>query len=72
MCYGILCHTVNPEVPILCPDCLIEQFDTLSEEDLYEMYNFFINDKNVDESIKEIFFVAFNKLMLYKRELDEK
>lgn len=68
MCYKILCKTVDPNIPILCPECLVEQFDTLTQEDLYEMYNYFVTDKDMDSSVKEIFFVAFNKLMLLKKE----
>ena len=68
MCYEIMCNTVDPDIPILCPECLVEQFDTLTQEDLYEMYNYFINDKDLDPSVKEIFFVAFNKLMLLKKD----
>jgi len=67
MCYGTKCRTVDPDIPIYCPDCLVDHFNELTEEDLLEMYIYFIDDKESDEEIKELFFGAFNALIILKR-----
>lgn len=67
MCYGSLCKNVDPTLPIYCPDCLDEIFDNLTEEQLYEMYAFFEDHDTMTDEVKDLFFDAFNTLLLIKR-----
>ena len=68
MCYGDFCKTVDPDLPIYCPECLALHFRSLTEEDLYEMYIYFENESSISKDTKQVFFEAFNRLMLIKRE----
>jgi len=67
MCYGDLCKTVDPNIPIYCPECLDKFFDDLTEEQLYDMYAYFEEHDTMTEEIKDLFFEAFNTLLLIKR-----
>lgn len=65
-CYGEFCHTIDKDLPIYCPNCMAKHFHRLTEEDLMEMYMFF-EEQDIPEEHREIFFDAFNKLLLIKR-----
>ena len=67
MCYGTKCKTIDPNIPIYCPDCLLDHFNDLTEDDLLEMYIYFMTDVDTDEGVRDLFFEAFNALILLKR-----
>jgi hypothetical protein len=67
MCYGDNCKTIDKNCPIYCPDCMAENFINITEDELYDMYCYFISTDDMDEEIKELFFVTFNQFFILKR-----